>query len=81
MLFIFTTVHAVATQGKAVGIMEYVTQYQLSSAMDGITWEVYKENQIVKVIVQRNWAWNRKFASYRIIFDLVNKNNFPERTF
>ena len=49
--FIFTTVHGVATQGKAVGIMEYVTQYKLSSTMDGIAWDMYKESQTVKVSI------------------------------
>ena len=48
MVFVIT-VHGVATQGKQVDVMEYVTEYKLSSTMDGIIWNLYKENQIVKV--------------------------------
>ena len=47
--FILTTVYGVTTQGKTVGIMAYVTEYKLSSTMDGIVWDLYKENQTVKV--------------------------------
>ncbi|CAB4019932.1 Hypothetical predicted protein [Paramuricea clavata] len=42
-------VHGVATQGKPVGIMEYTTEYKLSSTMDGISWDLYKEDQTVKM--------------------------------
>ena len=42
-------VHAVSTQGKTVGIMMYVTKYKLSSSLDGVYWNLYKEEQIDKV--------------------------------
>ncbi|XP_028409028.1 uncharacterized protein LOC114531613 isoform X2 [Dendronephthya gigantea] len=42
-------VHAVSTQGKTVGVMMYVTKYKLSSSLDGIYWNPYEEEQIVKI--------------------------------
>ena len=41
--------HAVETQGTAVGVMQYVTEYKLSSSMDGVTWKLYEETGQVKV--------------------------------
>ena len=41
--------HGVGTQGKQVDITQYVTEFKLSSTMDGIMWNLYKEEQTVKV--------------------------------
>lgn len=49
LFFFLITVHGVATQGKQVDITQYVTEFKLSSTIDGIIWNLYKENQTVKV--------------------------------
>ena len=41
--------HGVGTQGKQVDMTQYVTEFKLSSTMDGIIWNLYEEEQTVKV--------------------------------
>jgi hypothetical protein len=45
----FISVHALTTQGKFIDVMEYVTEYKLSSTLDEIHWNFYEEDAIVKV--------------------------------
>ncbi|XP_028392900.1 uncharacterized protein LOC114517402 [Dendronephthya gigantea] len=42
-------VHAVATQGKFIDVLEYVKQYKISTTLNEINWNVYKEDGTVKL--------------------------------